>query len=181
MPDAKIPDWPLSRKRKLPYQFAPATIQAFERVVDDWDGKNLDTLRAVLRRDGLTDAQIETMDESAIHQHFAVGHKAIIIKLGGRPHTTDNTIIESGGHGGGDKPILSSRASMVYQTLLEQPEYKGITGPELITELGKKGVNIELSELTSRYIPELKPYGVENTPRKGYRIPASKRPPQNVA
>ncbi len=78
--------------------------------------------------------------------------------------------------GEADLPILSPKASAVYEILLAQPTHRGLTGPMILDALQKTNLYIDESALTSRYIPELKPYGIENAPRKGYRIPADKRP-----
>jgi len=80
-----------------------------------------------------------------------------------------------------DLPILSEAAACVYEILLAQPPHRGLTGPELLKKMDAKECCIDQSSLTGRIIPALKPYGVENAPRKGYRIPASKRPNRNVA
>jgi len=73
-------------------------------------------------------------------------------------------------------PALSAHAAAVYEILLEQPTYRSMTGPELIKALENRNIFTEQSTLTSRIVPELKPYGVENKPRIGYRIPEEKRP-----
>lgn len=79
-------------------------------------------------------------------------------------------------HPSSDLPVLSPAAAAVYEILLEVPPHRGMTGPKLLDALEKRGVYTEQSTLTSRIIPELKAYGVEGVPRKGYRIPLSKRP-----
>lgn len=84
--------------------------------------------------------------------------------------------IQKEAHGDGDLPVLSPAAATAYEVLLELPSHRGLVGPELVTALKSKGVHIEQSTLTSRIVPELKAYGLETAPRKGYRIPASKRP-----
>lgn len=75
-----------------------------------------------------------------------------------------------------DLPILTETASAAYEILLQQPTYRGLTGTQLLELMDKKGYPSDQSTLTGRIVPELKPYGIENTRRKGYRIPASKRP-----
>lgn len=90
---------PFDPNRKQPVQSDGKTLEAVRRVLPDWDGENWEAVRAVLRRDGLSDAQIACMDIPAVRQHFAVGQKPIILKLGGRPHTTDATIVEEVGLG----------------------------------------------------------------------------------
>ncbi len=75
-----------------------------------------------------------------------------------------------------DKPVLSKNAAAVYEFLLEQPPHRGFTGPILLDELHKRGHFFSQSDLTSRIVPELGPYGIENAPRKGYRIPPTERP-----
>lgn len=74
-----------------------------------------------------------------------------------------------------DRPALSENATAVYEILLALPTYQAMTGARLLDALHKRDVYIEQSTLTSRIIPELKPYGIENCQRKGYRIPLSKR------
>jgi hypothetical protein len=80
-----------------------------------------------------------------------------------------------------DRPILSCPAAVAYEILLELPPYCGLICTELLAEMDKRNEPTQQSSLTGRIIPELKPYGVENVPRKGYRIPASKRSSQDVA
>ncbi len=75
-----------------------------------------------------------------------------------------------------DLPVLSDSAAIAYEILLELEPYKGLKGTELLQVMDNRGYPTDQSSLTSRIIPELKPYGVENVPRKGYRIPESKRP-----
>lgn len=83
--------------------------------------------------------------------------------------------------GSTELPILSQAASIAYEVLLDQPPHRGLTGPELLLLMDERGCPSDQSTLTSRIVPELKPYGIENAPRKGYRIPPSKRPPRNAA
>lgn len=52
------------------------------------------------------------------------------------------------------------------------------TNAKRLKTLKRQGIHTETSTLTSRIIPELKPFGIESSPRKGYRIPKSKRPDQ---
>ena len=75
-----------------------------------------------------------------------------------------------------DLPVLSDSAAIAYEILLELEPYKGLKGTELLQVMDNRGYPTDQSSLTSRIIPELKLYGVENVPRKGYRIPESKRP-----
>ena len=78
---------------------------------------------------------------------------------------------------GVDLEPLTSTAAAVYEILLDLPPHRGMTGAEIISELwSKKQLNIQQSALTNRIIPELRPYGVENFPRKGYRITPGRRP-----
>lgn len=77
-----------------------------------------------------------------------------------------------------DEPILSIHASAIYKLLLSQPTHAGMTGAMILTVLSKDGIIIDPGSLTSRYLPELKPYGLENKKRIGYRIPESRRPPR---
>lgn len=81
----------------------------------------------------------------------------------------------------GELPLLSSVASAVYDILIKLPPHRGLPGPAILTALEESKIFIEQSSLTSRIIPELKPYGIENVHRKGYRIPKSKRPPTDAA
>jgi len=75
-----------------------------------------------------------------------------------------------------DLPVLSLKQAAVYEMLVEHPPYRGMTGPEIIDELQNRGIFTDQSTLTSRIIPALCPYGIENAPRIGYRIPPTKRP-----
>lgn len=77
-----------------------------------------------------------------------------------------------------DLPILSEAASAAYEILLQQEPYRGLTGTELLSMMAERSPHCVpgQSALTTRIIPELEPYGVENAPRKGYRIPQSRRP-----
>lgn len=75
-----------------------------------------------------------------------------------------------------DGPILSDHASAIYELLLSLPPHAGMTGPKILEVSAKKGIIIDDGALTSRYLPELKPYGLENKKRIGYRIPESRRP-----
>ncbi|MEE9212443.1 MAG: hypothetical protein V3U29_07290, partial [Phycisphaeraceae bacterium] len=73
------------------------------------------------------------------------------------------------------RPPLSERAAAVYEILTKLPEHRAMTGPQLIDALVARGIRTEQSTLTSRIVPELRPYGIENVPRKGYHIPLGKR------
>lgn len=73
-------------------------------------------------------------------------------------------------------PALSKKAAAVYDILIVLPPHRAMTGRDLVDELRKKRICIAQSTLTSRIIPELKPYGVENARRKGYRILEKKLP-----
>jgi uncharacterized protein YcaQ len=75
-----------------------------------------------------------------------------------------------------EKPVLSEAASVAYEIILELPLHRALTGTNLLKMMDKHDCPTDQSSLTSRIIPELKLYGVVNTPRKGYHIPASKRP-----
>ncbi|QDV90619.1 hypothetical protein RAS2_16990 [Phycisphaerae bacterium RAS2] len=67
-------------------------------------------------------------------------------------------------------PGLSVNAAEVYELLIELPLYRCLTGPEIVEKLREKRIYISEESLRSRIIAELKPYGIENAPRKGYRI-----------
>jgi hypothetical protein len=73
-------------------------------------------------------------------------------------------------------PPLSDNAATAYEILLELPLYRALTAPRMIEKLREKGVHISQSDFTSRIVPELKAYGIDNAPRKGYFIPTSRRP-----
>ena len=77
-----------------------------------------------------------------------------------------------------DLPPLSENAVKVREILLGLPPDQALTGPKLLDVLATQDVFIDQGTLTKRIIPELKPYGVQNKPRVGYYIPASKRPTQ---
>jgi hypothetical protein len=75
-------------------------------------------------------------------------------------------------------PTLSANAAAVYEILLALPDYRGLQGPKIVQRLkAERGISISEEGLRSRLIPELKPYGIENTPRIGYRISPDHRPP----
>lgn len=71
---------------------------------------------------------------------------------------------------------LSEKANKVYAILLALPPERGLIGKALLEKLDGQGVFIDHSTLTSRIIPELRPYGVMNKPRIGYYIPPEHRP-----
>ena len=68
-------------------------------------------------------------------------------------------------------PVLRKKAGKVYDLLRALEPHEALTGPQILAELAKMNVFMDQTTLTSRIIPELKPYGIENAPRKGYRIP----------
>jgi len=76
-----------------------------------------------------------------------------------------------------DLPILSEKASAVLEILLALPSYRGMTGRQILLALDRlePPIHIDQTTLTKRVIPELKPYGIENKPKIGYRIPESRR------
>ena len=78
--------------------------------------------------------------------------------------------------GNPDRPGLSDTAAAVYEILLGLPEYRAVIGTKLLDALASRGIVIDQSTLTGRVVPELLPYGIENIPRKGYRIRPSERP-----
>jgi hypothetical protein len=63
---------------------------------------------------------------------------------------------------------LTSAAACAYEILLALPPYRGLTGPELLAEMDRKGANIDQSTLTKRIIPQLKQLGLQNRRRVGY-------------
>lgn len=73
---------------------------------------------------------------------------------------------------------LGHSAAAVYEELLKLPVHRGLTGPDLLDALSKRDppVLIDQSTLTSRLVPELRPYGIENKPRVGYYIRSDARP-----
>lgn len=89
------------------------------------------------------------------------------------PPTGDGTVAD------GAKPPLSPTAAIVYEILLGLPEYRALTGPQLLTEISNRDANrlVEESTLRGRIMDELKAYGVENFPKIGYRIRPDQRPP----
>lgn len=74
------------------------------------------------------------------------------------------------------QPALSEHAAAVYDVLIALPVHRALTGPKILNALKRRSIYVEQSTLTSRIIPELKPYGIENAPRKGYRIRPDNRP-----
>lgn len=76
-------------------------------------------------------------------------------------------------------PPLSEAAAKVRQMLLELPEERALTGPEIWEKLwAAHKINVDQSTLRKYIIPALKPYGVEHAPKLGYRIRPSFRPPR---
>lgn len=69
-------------------------------------------------------------------------------------------------------PPLSPKAAAVRKVLLGLPPDGAMPGPKLLRALGDQTPRVTLSEseLTSRIVPELKPWGIENKPRVGYYI-----------
>ena len=113
-------------------------------------------------------AMIRRIDAAA---EIACGEKAAAKKRGA---SRGNKPIESNG---ADPPPLSKHASAIYEMLCELPGHRAMLGREIIDAIYKKlNILIDESTLTGRLIPELKPYGVENKHRIGYRIPPRKRP-----
>ena len=75
-----------------------------------------------------------------------------------------------------DLPMLSTKAAKTRELLLEQPDHSGLTAPQIVDALHKRGVYTDDSTLRSRILPKLKPYGLDHTKRIGYRIRPSARP-----
>lgn len=78
----------------------------------------------------------------------------------------------------GHLPPLSPVAASVYELLLEIPPYCAATGRKIVDELNRRDPQLLIDESTfrSRIVRELRPYGLENLPRIGYRIRPDKRP-----
>lgn len=71
-----------------------------------------------------------------------------------------------------NKEPLSNSANAVLDLLKQLKPNHALTGPEILKELDKQNIFIDLSTLTSRIMHILKKsYGVKNTPRIGYYIP----------
>jgi len=137
-----------------------------------WLGSRETAGGSVLAPSGLRDAArqaVNTGDEESCAAVLARVKNYDRNRFGGEPPA-------EGEKSPADKPILSGAAAAAYEILLEQPPYRGLTGPELLLAMDERGCPTDQSSLTSRIIPELRPYGVENVPRKGYRIPTGRRP-----
>ncbi len=75
-----------------------------------------------------------------------------------------------------DLPALSANASLVYELLLALPEYRAMTGPEIVSKFCQDHrINLDESVLRKSIVPALKPYGLEHVPKIGYRIKPSRR------
>lgn len=79
-----------------------------------------------------------------------------------------------------DLPMLSPKASAVYELLLQLPEHRAMTGPQIVDALPMEAAMDE-STLRKSIVPALKPYGLEHIAKVGYRIKPSKRPPSKVS
>ena len=67
--------------------------------------------------------------------------------------------------------ILTKKAAAVLGLLEDLPEHRGLTGPEILTELDKQRIDMDQSTLTKNIIPALKEHHrVKNKRRKGYYI-----------
>lgn len=147
---------------------------AIQRVIGDWNSAkpNWDTIFRTLQLI-FDDTQIIPLDLANIRQIFAIRQKELIVLLGGRPHTNDNTIASVNWEA--EKPALpplSKNAAAVYELLKALPKHKAMIGSDIIDALGKlkPPINFDYSTLTGRIIPELTPYGVQNIRRIGYFI-----------
>lgn len=79
-------------------------------------------------------------------------------------------------------PSLTTNAAAVYEMLCALPPHRAMLGREIVDALNAEhGTLIDESTLTRRIIPALKPYGIENKRRVGYRITPGKRPPPGPA
>ncbi len=67
-------------------------VNAVRTVLEGWDGKNWDAVRHCLYRtyEGKVDLDDWTMSD--IRQHFAIGQRPMILKLGGKVNTTEAII-----------------------------------------------------------------------------------------
>ena len=74
-------------------------------------------------------------------------------------------------------PTLSKKAAVALEILRNLPPEQALTGPRLIDALSDHddGVDTDQATLTGRIIPALRPYGVENIPRLGYRVAPHRR------
>ena len=74
-------------------------------------------------------------------------------------------------------PPLSKKAAVALEILRRLPPEQALTGPRLIDALSDHddGVDTDQATLTGRIIPALRPYGVENIPRLGYRVAPHRR------
>ncbi|MFN7878062.1 MAG: hypothetical protein ACK5PB_22275 [Pirellula sp.] len=72
----------------------PEVVDAVRKVIADWDGTNWDTVRHTIeltRQDSESKPLADwTLDD--VRQRFAIGQKAIVIKLGGVARTTECTV-----------------------------------------------------------------------------------------
>ena len=68
------------------------------------------------------------------------------------------------------KPPLSKSERAVLEIIRALPDGEGILGPQILKELGKRGIrSVDQSHLTSRIMPMLKEhYGIANRPNVGY-------------
>lgn len=77
------------------------------------------------------------------------------------------------GRGGKEQRLapLSENQTAVYDLLKNLPEYKAMTGKEILRQLeDEKAIIMDQSTLTKNIIPALRPYGVKNKRGAGYYI-----------
>jgi hypothetical protein len=79
-----------------------------------------------------------------------------------------------------DLPMLSPKASAVYELLLTRPEHRSMTGPQIVEALPDDAAMDE-STLRKSIVPALRPYGLEHRAKIGYRIKPSRRPPPKIS
>lgn len=78
-----------------------------------------------------------------------------------------------------DLPALSANASLVYELLLALPGHRAMTGPAIVkTIFDQQRVNLDESTLRKSIVPALEPYGLEHSPKIGYRIKPSRHTSQ---
>lgn len=70
---------------------------------------------------------------------------------------------------------LSKNAEIVYNILTALPSHKALTAPEILDEVANRHKKYwDEKELYDRIFPQLKPWGLTNKPRVGYRIEKEK-------
>ena len=75
-----------------------------------------------------------------------------------------------------DRQPLGKFSALVYEKLIELPEYKAMTGPAILDWLARKGHDVSEDRLNKEILPPLWPWGMKNKKKIGYYIPLSARP-----